>query len=94
MALMEALESDAFYVGSLGSARTNQARLTRLAALDVPPEAIARLRGPIGLPIGSHTPMEIAISIAAELIAVRNNAAVASRNTTPEPATSNQAAVG
>jgi len=87
MALMEALESNAFYVGSLGSSRTHKARLKRLAELDLPAAAITRLRGPIGLPIGSHTPMEIAISIAAELIAVRNNAALATRQFAPVLAT-------
>lgn len=87
MALMEALESKAFYVGSLGSSRTHAARLKRLAQLDLPVDAIARLRGPIGLPIGSHTPMEIAVSIAAELIAVRNQAALAARQFTPVLAT-------
>jgi len=87
MALMEALETDAFYVGSLGSSRTHKARLIRLAELDVPAEAMSRLRGPIGLPIGSHTPMEIAISIAAELIAVRNQAELARRPSTPVLAT-------
>ncbi len=83
MALMEALETKAFYVGALGSARTHDARLKRLAELEVPADAIARLRGPIGLPIGSHTPMEIAISIAAELVAVRNDAALATRELAP-----------
>lgn len=83
MALMEALETDAFYVGSLGSSRTHQARLLRLAELDVPPAAVARLRGPIGLPIGSHTPMEIAISIGAELVAVRNHSALGARQFSP-----------
>ena len=95
MALMEALESDAFYVGSLGSSRTHAARLKRLATLDLSADAIGRLRGPIGLPIGSHTPMEIAISIAAELIAVRNQAALATRQFSPVLATSrDQAANG
>ena len=92
MALMEALESNAFYVGSLGSSRTHAARLKRLAALDLPADAIARLRGPIGLPIGSHTPMEIAISIAAELIAVRNQAALATRQFAPVLATPHEQA--
>ena len=93
MGLMEALESEAFYVGSLGSSRTHKARLVRLAALDVPADAIARLRGPIGLPIGSHTPMEIAVSIAAELIAVRNQAALATRQFAPVLATGQDQAV-
>lgn len=72
MALMEALPSPAFYVGSLGSTRTQARRRERLVALDLPQAAIDRLRAPIGLPIGSHTPMEIAVAVAAELVAVRN----------------------
>lgn len=73
MALMEALPSKAFYVGALGSTRNYEKRCIRLAGLDVPAVAIKRLRGPIGLSIGSRTSAEIAISIMAELIQVRKN---------------------
>ena len=73
MALMEALPGKAFYVGALGSSRNYDKRCIRLAGLDVPAEAIKRLRGPIGLSIGSRTSAEIAISIMAELIQVRKN---------------------
>ena len=79
LALIEALESPAFYVGALGSQRTTDKRLERLRQLDVPEAAIARLHAPIGLPIGSHAPMEIAVAIAAELIAARNGALVKAR---------------
>ncbi len=79
MALVEALESPAFYVGALGSQRTTDKRLERLRELDLPPDAIARLHAPIGLPIGSHAPMEIAVAIAAELIAARNGALATAR---------------
>lgn len=72
MALMEALRSPAFYVGALGSQRNNARRRERLALLDLAAHHIARLRGPVGVPIGSHTPPEIAIAILADLIAVRN----------------------
>lgn len=72
MALLEALRSPAFYVGALGSKRNHQKRRERLALLDLAPHEIARLRGPVGLPIGSHTPPEIAVAILADLIAVRN----------------------
>ena len=72
MALLEALRSPAFYVGALGSRRNHQKRCERLALLDLAPHEIARLRGPVGLPIGSHTPPEIAVAILADLIAVRN----------------------
>jgi xanthine dehydrogenase accessory factor len=69
---MEALRSPAFYVGALGSARNNARRRERLALLDLATDEIARLRGPVGVPIGSHTPPEIAVAILADLIAVRN----------------------
>lgn len=73
LALLEALPGKAFYVGALGSVKNYKKRCDRLAGLDVPSEAIARLRGPIGLSIGSRTSAEIAISIMAELIQVRNS---------------------
>ena len=79
LALMQALESPAFYVGALGSQRTTEKRLERLRELDLPDAAIARLHAPIGLPIGSHAPMEIAVAIAAELIAARNGALAGAR---------------
>jgi len=72
LALLEALPGKAFYVGALGSEKNYQKRCDRLAGLDVPTKAITRLKGPIGLPIGSRTSAEIAISIMAELIQVRN----------------------
>lgn len=72
MALMEALVSHAFYVGALGSHRSSEARRDRLRQLGLPDAAIERLRGPVGLPIGGRTPPEIAVSIAADLVAVRN----------------------
>ncbi|MGD8309553.1 MAG: XdhC family protein, partial [Chromatiales bacterium] len=77
MALMEALDSRAFYVGALGSERTSATRLERLADLGLGPETLARLHAPVGLPIGSHTPAEIAVAITAEITAERNRAAVA-----------------
>lgn len=73
LALIEALPSEAFYVGALGSTRNYERRCKRLVGLDVPPEAVERLRGPIGLDIGSRTSAEIAISIMAELIQVRRS---------------------
>lgn len=72
MALMEALASRAFYVGALGSARNQDKRRERLALLDLAPEQIARLRGPVGLPLRSKRPAEIAVAILAELIAVNH----------------------
>jgi xanthine dehydrogenase accessory factor len=72
LALMEALKSPAFYVGALGSRANNAKRRERLREFDVSPEEISRLHGPIGLYIGSRTPPEIAISILAEITAVKN----------------------
>jgi xanthine dehydrogenase accessory factor len=71
MALLEALRSDAFYVGALGSRANTDKRRERLALFDLTHQQIDRLHGPIGLDIGSRTPAEIAVSIAAEIVAVR-----------------------
>ena len=72
MALLEALKSGAFYVGAVGSSRTSTERRKRLADFDLSPQEIARLRGPVGLSIGSRTPPEIALAILADLVASRN----------------------
>jgi len=76
LALMEALKSPAFYVGALGSRANNAKRRKRLEEFDLTPEQIARLHGPIGLYIGSRTPPEIAVSILAEITAVKNGVAL------------------
>ncbi|MYM86508.1 hypothetical protein GTP91_04855 [Rugamonas sp. FT82W] len=72
LALMEALKSDAFYVGAIGSRLNNGKRRERLLEFDLTREQLARLHGPIGLYIGSKTPSEIAISILAEMTAIKN----------------------
>lgn len=72
MALIEALASSAFYVGALGSRLNNDKRRQRLMEFDLDESEIARLYGPAGLSIGSHTPAEIAVSIAAEIVTVKN----------------------
>lgn len=72
LALTEALPSHCFYVGALGSRRTNEARRARLRELGLSADAVARLRGPVGLPIGGSSPAEIAVSIAADLVATRH----------------------
>lgn len=73
MALLEALNSSAFYVGAIGSRRNQDARRDRMITyLDQAPESLDRLHGPVGLYIGSKTPAEIAVSIMAEIIAVKN----------------------
>jgi xanthine dehydrogenase accessory factor len=76
LALLEALKSPAFYVGALGSRANNTKRRKRLEEFDLTREQIARLHGPIGLYIGSRTPPEIAISILAEITAVKNGVAL------------------
>jgi len=77
MALMDALKTDAFYVGALGSVATTARRRERLALLDVTPEELSRLHGPVGLALGSRTPPEIAVAILAELIALRHGVVLA-----------------
>ena len=71
MGMMEALKSNAFYIGAMGSSRTSASRRERLTMLDVTEKELARLHAPVGLDIGSKTPPEIAIAILAELTAVR-----------------------
>ena len=72
LALMEALKSPAFYVGALGSRGNNAKRRERLAQFDLTPTQIARLHGPVGLDLGGRSPAEIAVSVVAELVAVKN----------------------
>jgi xanthine dehydrogenase accessory factor len=73
LALLEALESQAFYIGAIGSRRNQQSRHERLIEHFEQSEAsLARLRGPIGIYIGSKTPAEIAVSVMAEVLAVKN----------------------
>jgi xanthine dehydrogenase accessory factor len=78
-ALDLALHSDAFFVGALGSRKTHAARRSRLAAAGHSPETLARIRGPVGLALGAVTAPEIALSIIAEIVAVRRGAALARR---------------
>lgn len=73
MALLEALNTEAFYVGAIGSRRNNQARRQRMMEhCDQTSESLNRLRGPIGIYIGSKTPPEIAVSVMAEILAIKN----------------------
>ena len=80
MALMDALSSKAFYVGAIGSRKNNEKRRERLKELGISPQQLQRLHAPVGLPIGSHTPPEIAISILAEITAKRHAAAILVNN--------------
>lgn len=66
-AIVTALGSDAFYIGSLGSTRTHAKRVTRLTEVGITPEQMQRLHAPVGLDIGSRSPAEIAISIMAQV---------------------------
>ena len=84
LALMEALKSAAFYVGAIGSKKNNDARRVRLREFDLSDEEIARLRGPVGLYIGSKTPPEIAVAILAEMTAVRHGVKEPSWTAKPE----------
>jgi xanthine dehydrogenase accessory factor len=70
-ALIAALDSEAFYVGALGSRRTTQRRRERLAEVGVSEEALDRIMGPCGLDIGADTQEETALAILAEILAVR-----------------------
>jgi len=67
-ALVIALNSDAFYVGALGSNKSHAKRVARLQARDVSDQLIGRINGPIGLDIGAKSPSEIAVSILAQVI--------------------------
>ena len=77
LALLEALETEAFYIGAIGSRRNNAARRQRMMEhFDQTEASLQRLRGPIGLYIGSKTPPEIAVSIMSEVLAVKNGVAL------------------
>jgi xanthine dehydrogenase accessory factor len=82
LGLSAALESRAFYIGALGSSRSAQARGKRLASLGYSPEQIGRIHGPAGLHIGSKRPAEIAVSILAEITAIRNGISQQTRGKT------------
>ena len=69
-ALLSALNTPAFYIGSLGSLRTHQARIARLSAKGSDPSALTRIHAPIGLDIGAQSPAEIATAIMAQIITV------------------------
>ena len=72
LALTAAMESEAFYIGALGSRRSASSRLQRLKSLGYSEQQLGRIHGPVGLDIGSKRPAEIAVSILAHITAVRN----------------------
>ena len=84
-ALLSALASDAFYIGALGSRKTQEARRERLAAVGCSPAALDRVRGPIGLPIGAKTPEEIALATLAEVVAALRLGPSSRLHSTHEP---------
>jgi xanthine dehydrogenase accessory factor len=67
-ALAAALRSEAFYVGALGSRKTQAARRERLRGMGFTDADLARIHGPVGLPIGARSPGEIAVSILSQLV--------------------------
>jgi xanthine dehydrogenase accessory factor len=71
LALIDALQSEAFYIGALGSLTNTLKRKERLREFNVSTEQLERLHGPVGLAIGALTPPEIAVSVMAEIIAVK-----------------------
>ncbi len=73
-ALAAALAATTFYIGALGSRRTQERRLERLRSQGIDAVALARIHGPVGLDIGAKSPAEIAISILAQIIQVRRTA--------------------
>lgn len=74
LALLEALKSEAFYIGAIGSRRNSVARRARMIEhFGETQERLRRLRGPAGIYIGSKTPPEIAVSIMAEIVATKND---------------------
>ena len=75
-AVATALRSPAFYVGALGSRRTQEKRRQRLLEAGLDEKTLSRLHAPIGLPIGGRSPEEIALSIMAQIVATRNDRAV------------------
>ncbi len=85
MALLEALGAEVFYVGALGSRANNDRRRERLRKLGLSAAQVDRLHGPVGLPIGSRTPAEIAIAILAEITALRHGVMLAASDA-PRPA--------
>ena len=77
MALLEALESEAFYVGAIGSRRNNASRKARMIEhFGHTEKSLEKLKGPIGIFIGSKTPSEISVSIMAEILAVKNGVSI------------------
>jgi xanthine dehydrogenase accessory factor len=71
-ALMAALQTDAGYIGALGSRNTHADRSERLRALGVADSELERINSPCGLDIGARTPSETAIAVLGEILALRS----------------------
>ncbi len=84
-AIGAALGTDVGYLGAMGSRRTHAERVERLREAGVDPQALARLRAPIGLDLGARTPEETAVSVCAEIIACRTGRAGAPLAATDGP---------
>ncbi|MET8111706.1 XdhC family protein [Streptomyces prasinus] len=69
--LLEALRRPAAYIGAMGSRRTHTDRRARLVAAGLTGDELSRLRSPVGLDLGARTPEEVAVSVAAEIVALR-----------------------
>jgi xanthine dehydrogenase accessory factor len=74
-ALLGSIQTNARYIGAVGSRKTNADRRERLIAAGLSEESLSRIRGPIGLDIGAESPEEMAVSIMAEIIAIRHGRA-------------------
>ena len=86
-ALEHALAGDAFFVGAIGSRRTQERRREALLELGVDESAIDRIHGPVGLDVGAESPAETAVAILAEILAVRTgrDGRLAARARRPHP---------
>jgi xanthine dehydrogenase accessory factor len=83
--LAAALKTDAAYIGAIGSRGTHAARFDRMQKWGVTPEELRRVYAPIGLDLGGRTPEETALSIIAEVVAVKNGRSGASLRETKKP---------
>jgi len=84
-ALYLALKAPAFYIGALGSRKTQANRATRLKDLGVTDEELAAIHGPIGLDLGGRSPAQVALAICAEILAVRTGRRAVPLATTDGP---------
>lgn len=85
LALIDALQSSAFYVGALGSGMNSRKRRERLKLFDLDAAALDRLHAPVGLPLGGKTPPEIALAILADITARRNHIELVRKEPVGEP---------